>query len=74
MTRVNLLNDHIQWIRDHEWYFTTPNRSITREEIAYLFVILSWIEGKNKVPTGCGRCVQSAKERVWAEYKKLPTE
>jgi hypothetical protein len=64
----NLRLGDISWIEEHEWYFTGINRALSREEIQTLFLILSWIEGREKKPTGCGRCVTSAKERVWQEY------
>lgn len=65
-----LRESDLKWIKDHEWWFTIPNRTISREEVAELFQILSWVEGVHKAPTGCGRCVTSAKERIWTEYKK----
>jgi hypothetical protein len=50
------------------------NRSLPREDVVELFQILSWIEGREKKPGGCGRCMTSAKERVFAEYQKNQTQ
>ena len=73
--KANLLRESdLQWIRDHEWWFTGLNRTLNRDQVTELFQILSWIEGRHKAPTGCGRCVTSAKERIWQEYIKQTKE
>jgi hypothetical protein len=65
-----LSQQQIAWIKEHSWLFDGISRSIDKETMASLFGIYSWIDGKNHRPTGCGRCVMSAKARVWAQYKK----
>ncbi len=69
-----LRQSDLDWIKSREWYFTGMNRSLPREDAVELFQILSWIEGREKKPGGCGRCMTSAKDRVWAEYQKHQTQ
>ena len=68
---MNLLNEaQMEWVRDHEYFFNVPNRSLSREDAVALFAIYSWVSGKTQKPTACGRCVASAKAAVWSAYNK----
>ena len=60
----------IKWIEANLWLFDGPGRTITKETAQTLFAIYSWIDGKNHRPTGCGRCIVTAKQAVWHQYKK----
>ena len=62
--------EQIAWIEKNDYFFNVPNRTLTKEDVRYLFAVYSWVDGKNHKPTGCGRCVASAKATVWAQYKK----
>ena len=67
---MNQLNQQqINWIEQNELLFTS-NIKMTKELVNGLFAIYSWVTGKNQRPTGCGRCVASAKAAVWAAYKQ----
>ena len=65
-----LTQQQMAWIEEHQWLFNGPSRSVDRETGIVLFGIYSWVTGKNQRMTGCGRCAASAKETVWAQYKK----
>lgn len=68
---MNQLNpQQINWIEQNELLFTS-NIKMTKELVNGLFAIYSWVTGKNQRPTGCGRCVASAKAAVWAAYKQI---
>ena len=67
---MNPLNQNqINWVKEREFFFTN-NVTLTKEEGVELFAIYSWVTGKNHRPTGCGRCVASAKSTVWAQYNR----
>lgn len=59
-----------EWIEKHSWWFTGINRTLPREEYSTLFSIYSWVTGKTQKYSSCGRCVISARECVWNQYKK----
>ena len=65
-----LNEQQIKWVEEHEFFFNMPNRTMSKEEAYQLFAIYSWVTGQNQKPTGCGRCVASAKAAVWAAYKQ----
>lgn len=74
MTKTQALRpEDLNWIKEREWYFTGINRSLNREDKIHMWAILSWATGKNQKPSGCGRCVTTAKNTLWALYLKQTT-
>ena len=68
---MNPLNStQIEWIKAREGFFTKANRGLSSLEAAELWAIYNWVTGKNQKPSGCGRCAATAKNTVWAQYKK----
>ena len=71
MKLVNSLRqEDVDWLEANRLVFENHRRSMSKEQVAELFVILSWLTAKNQKPTGCGRCIASARDIVWATYKK----
>ena len=71
MKIVNPLREQdTKWIENNLFIFTGVNRSISKEQVTDLFAILSWLTGKNQKPTGCGRCIASARDTIWSTYNK----
>ena len=66
---MELTGDHINWIEENKLFFTSNIRP-SQEQIHQLFFMLTHLDGKVHKPTGCGRCVASARNRVWAQYQK----
>jgi len=66
---MELTREQIEWIENNMLFFTS-NIKPRKDQVESLFAILTHIDGKQHKPTGCGRCVASARNRVWAEYKK----
>jgi hypothetical protein len=57
-----------QWIADREWWFCGINRTLPREDLLHLYAILSWVDGRTRKPGGCGRCLTTARQRLWQLY------
>ena len=71
MSQFNPLNEQqVRWVEDHLQFFNVPNQTMSKEDTHSLFAIYTWVSGKNQKPTGCGRCIASAKAAVWAAYKQ----
>jgi len=70
---MELTQEHLEWIEENKLFFTSNVRP-TQEQIHNLFFMLTHVDGKIHKPTGCSRCVASARNRVWAEYKKQTEE
>jgi len=60
-------NDYL-WIEANLPLFMT-NHSWTREQVTRLFEIYSDISGRPQKPTGCGRCIATAKGHVYKQYQ-----
>lgn len=67
---MELTPAQISWIEENRIFFTS-NIKPTQELIQELFTIYSHVDGKTHKPTGCGRCIASARNRVWFEYQKI---
>lgn len=64
----------LSWISEREWYFTGINRRLSVEDGPHMWAILSWATGQNQKPSGCGRCVTTARQTLWALYLKQTTQ
>jgi hypothetical protein len=75
MTQPQELREQdLNWIKEREWYFTGVNRSLSTPDRTMLFSILSWATGRTQTPSGCGRCMTTAKETLWSLYLKQTTQ
>lgn len=63
-----LRQEDIDWIGSREWWFTGINRSLPTDEVKHLYAILSWVDGRTHKPGGCGRCLTSARQKIWQQY------
>ena len=61
--------EHKQWVTDNMLIFTTSRR-LTPQESTMLFEIVSDVTNKPTRPTGCGRCVTTAKQNIMFHYDK----
>ena len=59
--------EHKQWVTDNMLIFTT-SRKLTPQENTMLFEIVSDVTNTPTRPTGCGRCVTTAKKNVMYHY------
>lgn len=57
------------WVQRNLNKFTN-NVSWQRDEINILFEVYSNVTGKTQRPTGCSRCVASARSAVYAAYQQ----
>ena len=65
----SLTNQQLQWIQANELRFIT-NTGWPRDTIQQLFEIYSYVDNKTHKPTGCSRCVATARDIVYKQYKK----
>lgn len=69
---MDLTQEQIEFIETNRLIFTS-NVTISKEQVVEMFSILSHITGKTQRPTGCGRCIASARLQVWTAYiKQVP--
>lgn len=66
---MELTAEQIRWVEDNMLFFTSSIRP-NREQIEDLFSIYSMLDGKQHKPTGCGRCIATARNRVWSQFQK----
>jgi len=61
-------DNHYLWIEANLPLFMT-NHSWQKGQILQLFEIYSDVDKREHKPTGCGRCVATARARVYKEYQ-----
>lgn len=65
-----LTQEEKDFIKENEYYFTTNNKPLSAFWFK-LFEIGNRLKGKQEwKDIGCGRCLHSVKEFVWAQYLK----
>lgn len=69
MEKTQFTQSQLIWIYSNRLLFTS---SITwdKPRLTELFNLYSYLTGKVEKPVGCGRCVATARDRVWTQYKK----
>ena len=66
----SLREQDITFVKENLPFFERGNLKLGQEGMITLFGIYSWITGQTHKPTGCGRCVTSARKAVYAAFQK----
>ena len=61
--------EHKEWVKENMLLLTTSRR-YQPGELEKIFEIYNAITGENKKVTGCGRCIQTTKNRIIFEYAR----